>query len=460
MVEKNTELLWEQLLSFIKDERVIPIIGPELLKVDIGGETALLYTYLANHLAEKLKIVFESTDTLNTVAGRYISQKKDVREDIYPALMNAMPMLAKDKLPDALVKLAEIRSFKLFVTTSFDPLLVDALNQVRYGGKNETRVLAFSPESKDDLPEEFGQLDRATVFHLFGRLSTIPDYAVTDEDILEFMHALQSKTSRPERLFDALIKQNLMVIGCPLSDWLGRFFVRIGKKERLIVSGGKTDFMAGDQLRNEKNLTEFLHHFSSRTNIFPISSIEFVNELHQRWLALNPQTTQPVKAINPSDNEPDKMQKGAVFLSFASEDRAAVKLIRDALDQAGINVWFDEDKLSSGDKYNSKIKANIDHCSFFIPIISQSALRGGYRDVHAEWNYAHVRATGYLEHEHFILPVIIDNTSPKSDKIPMDFRKELTIDTIQVQVDKGCENFVKKIHELYRNYQRSFAQSP
>jgi hypothetical protein len=114
-------------------------------------------------------------------------------------------------------------------------------------------VLAFSPGSTNDLPVALEQLDRATVFHLFGKLTAVPEYAVTDEDVLEFMHALQSRTSRPERLFDALIKQNLMVIGCPLSDWLGRFFVRIGKKERLVISNGKTDFLVGDQLQNETN---------------------------------------------------------------------------------------------------------------------------------------------------------------------------------------------------------------
>lgn len=71
MTEKNTERLWEQLLTFIKDERVIPIVGPELLKVDIAGETTLLYTYLAKQLAKRLEIDFEPTDSLSTIAGRY-----------------------------------------------------------------------------------------------------------------------------------------------------------------------------------------------------------------------------------------------------------------------------------------------------------------------------------------------------------------------------------------------------
>ena len=289
MVEKNTERLWEQLLEFIEDGRVIPVIGPELLMLDINGKPTLLYCYLAERLANRLQISSEPSDTLNAVACRYLSQGGQ-REDLYPELKRAMPPLPEIKLPEALVKLAEIRPLNLFVTTSFDPLLAHVLNQVRYGGLEKTQVLAFSPGSTNDLPVALEQLDRATVFHLFGKLTAVPEYAVTDEDVLEFMHALQSRTSRPERLFDALIRQNLIVIGCPLSDWLGRFFVRIGKKERLVISSGKTDFLAGDQLQNETNLAEFLQHFSSRTKVFPMASIEFVNELHRRWIALHPLT--------------------------------------------------------------------------------------------------------------------------------------------------------------------------
>ncbi|MCO6426975.1 toll/interleukin-1 receptor domain-containing protein [Nitrosomonas communis] len=458
MAEKNIERLWDQLFTFIRDERVIPIVGPELLKIDIDGERTLLYTYLARQLAKKLEIYFEPTDSLSTVAGRYISQGIDRREDIYPELMNAMPSLTQDQLPDALVKLAEISKFKLFVTTSFDPLLVYALNQIRYGGESKTQVLAFSPESKDDLPKEFGQLDRVTVFHLFGKLSPIPDYVVTDEDVLEFMHALQSRTSRPDRLFDALNKQSLMVIGCPLSDWLGRFFVRIGKKERLIMSGGKTDFMAGDQLRNEKNLAEFLLHFSNRTKVFPSSSIEFVNELHQRWRALNPQTGQSANPIDIPVNDLDKMQQGAVFLSYASEDRPAVMLIRDALEQVGIDVWFDRnpDALRIGEDFELKIKTNIDQCSLFIPIISEHTLTPKPRFFRTEWNHAQQLAGRYPDNWRFIIPVAIDDTPPDTSAVPEKFRK---LHWERLPGGQTHIQFVEEIKRLYRAYQRNFVQS-
>jgi hypothetical protein len=453
MIEKNTERLWEQLLTFIEDDRVIPVVGPELLQCTIDGETTLLYNYLTKQLANRLGIDFKSTDTLNTVTARYLSKGED-REDIYPELMSVMPSIGKTQLPQALIKLTEIRSFKLFVTTCFDPMLVYALNHVRYGGQDKTRVLTFSPGMNSDMPEGFATSDRVTVFHLFGKLSTVPDYAVTDEDVLEFMHALQSKTSRPERLFDLLVKQNLMVIGCPTSDWLGRFFVRIGKKERLIVSGGKTDFLIGDHLQNEKCLADFLQHFSTRTKVFPMPSIEFVDELHQRWLAFKSQITPIEEPIDLQEDNTDDMRKGAVFLSYASEDRPAVMLIRDALEQAGIDVWFDRnpDALRVGENFELKIKINIDQCSMFIPIISQHTLTPAPRFFRTEWNHAQQLAGRYPENWRFIIPVAIDSISPDTTALPEKFRK------LHWEVLPGGQThikFVEEIKQLYRTYQKN-----
>ena len=37
-VNQNTERLWDQLLQFIDEGRVIPVIGPELLMLEIDGQ--------------------------------------------------------------------------------------------------------------------------------------------------------------------------------------------------------------------------------------------------------------------------------------------------------------------------------------------------------------------------------------------------------------------------------------
>ena len=167
---KTIEPFWDDLLHFVEDGRVIPVLGPELLTLESGGETKFLYAYLAEQLAARLQVEFQPEDNLNSVVCRYLAQDGK-RQTVYTQLKRAMPPLNEITVPGTLVKLAEIQPLKLFVTTSFDPLLAHALNQVRYGGQDKTQTLAFFLGSKDDLPTVQEQLDHATVFHLFGKLA-------------------------------------------------------------------------------------------------------------------------------------------------------------------------------------------------------------------------------------------------------------------------------------------------
>ena len=47
---------WDDLLSFIEERRVIPIVGPELLLVETDRGARLLYDWLAEKLAAKLGV--------------------------------------------------------------------------------------------------------------------------------------------------------------------------------------------------------------------------------------------------------------------------------------------------------------------------------------------------------------------------------------------------------------------
>ena len=47
---------WDDLLSYIEERRVIPIIGPELLQVRTDKGPRLLYDWLAEKLAGRLNV--------------------------------------------------------------------------------------------------------------------------------------------------------------------------------------------------------------------------------------------------------------------------------------------------------------------------------------------------------------------------------------------------------------------
>ena len=96
----------------------------------------------------------------------------------------------------------------------------------------------------------------------------MPSYAISDEDILEFICVLQSENFCPEKLFSELENNNLLLLGCGFSDWLERFFLRMAKRHRLSDPRSFVEVVADSRTPGDPNLVLFLQQVSSRTKIF------------------------------------------------------------------------------------------------------------------------------------------------------------------------------------------------
>src|SRR5262245_11160866 len=452
----DTSRFWEQVLQVVDEGRVIPVVGPDLLLQSQGESPTLLYPLLAERLAQYLELADDgvpSPASLNAVACRYLARGNDP-QDIYSALKAVMPPDTELPVPEPLVKLAQIGSFKTFVSLSFDSLLERAVNQVRFGGQKKTTVLSYSPSRTADLVPGATAGDRPVVFHLFRKLSARPDYAVTEEDTLEFLHSLQNESQRPQRLFDELNQAHLFIIGCSITEWLARFFLRASRRERLLLARGKTDIVADARVRDDAGLVLFLQQFKTGTKIFPGGgALEFVHELHERWTARHP--PQDAAAAVAAPTEPagagQTMEDGAVFLSYASEDVARVQRIKDALEQAGVDVWFDKADLNAGDDYELKIKRNIERCSLFVPVISKNCLTPKRRFFRIEWNHAQGVAQQVPPSMPFILPVAVDETSPAEPFLPDSWSK---LHWNRLPEGETTTAFVDTVRKLYRDYQK------
>jgi len=419
VVRASTERLWERLLQFIDERQVVPVVGQELLTVQVAGREVQLYSYLAERLAGRLGVPSDPSDSLNTVACRYKDAGQRI-QDVYGALKQVLSDAGPIGPPESLLKLADIRDFTLFVSMTFDSLLETALNQRRFGGDGKTDRLAYAPKKVQDLPSAIENLEHPVVFHLLGLPAATPLYAVTDEDTLEFIHSLQSQDGRPKMLFDALREKYLLVIGCGFPDWLARFFIRIARQERFIA-GDKESWVADERVHGDTGLQFFLEHFSA-TEMFPGNARTFVDELHARWMAAHPAPTAAPQA--PRTDGPaaePEMKTRSVFVSYASEDRPVVEAITQALEQAGIDVWFDRQRLELGDLWEAKIRKNIANCELFIAIISRHTLTPERRVFRMEWNRAFEEAEKAAANMRFIVPVAIDDTPESSEALPPRF---------------------------------------
>jgi TolB-like protein/tetratricopeptide (TPR) repeat protein len=115
--------------------------------------------------------------------------------------------------------------------------------------------------------------------------------------------------------------------------------------------------------------------------------------------------------------------KRAIFLSYASEDAAAVQRIAEALRSAGIEAWLDQDELGVGDTWDLKIRSQIKSCRLFMPVISaatQARTEGYFR---REWKLAVERTFDMADHIPFLLPVVIDGTRDLEARVPDKFRE-------------------------------------
>ena len=438
---------WEDLLNFIEERRVIPIIGPELLKVETDGGPRLLYDWVAEKLAGKLSVdtaQLPQPYTLNDVVCWFLASRGR-REEAYTRLRSILRD-ANFAPPLALRQLAQITDFDLYVTTTFDPLLEQAINDVRFGGAQSTEVIAYSPNRVADLPTEREKLQRPVVYHLLGRLSASPTYVISDEDTLEFICALQSEHLTPEKLFHELEHNHLLLIGSSFTNWLARFFLRMTKRHRLSDPREVGEVLADSHSGSDNRLMSFLQQVSVRTRIYGGAG-KFVDELHRRWTTRHKPAdvialgAAPQRFLPPEREMPDH----AVFVSYARDDLGAVLKLKAGLDAAGIEAWFDMERLEGGDDYDRMIHRNIARCSYFIPVVSAATerrLEGYFR---REWSYAIDRTRNIAEGAVFILPVCIDDTNAGDARVPEHFK---TVHFTRLPTGAVTPEFVCRLQDL------------
>jgi hypothetical protein len=424
---------WEDLLSFMEERRVIPIVGPELLLITTDRGPRLLLDWAAERLATRLNVSTSQLPeryTLNDVVCVFLAGRGR-REEAYVRLRSILKD-APFEPSAALRHLAAITDFDLFVTTTCDALLESAINLERFGGSPATEVISYAPNRVVDLPVERAQLTRPVVYHLFGKLSASPTYVISDEDLLEYICSLQNESLVPERLFHELEHSHLLMIGSSFTNWLARLFLRMAKRHRLSDPREVGEVLADDYTAQDARLVAFLQQVSVRTRIYS-GAERFVEELHERWQRRQKSTTtasgpglsglagsgfSPARFLPPAREMPDN----AVFISYAREDLQAVQQIKAGLEAAGITTWFDIDRLEVGDDYDRKIQRNIARCAYFIPVISaatQGRLEGYFR---REWNYALDRARNMADGALFILPVSLDGTKATEAHVPERFK--------------------------------------
>jgi hypothetical protein len=404
--------IWDRLLDSLDDRCVIPIVGPDLLHVEISGASTRLDLHIARRLALAYHLPSDNLPAerpLNHVVCKLLRQGKE-RYDICDDIFQIMKEAELRPLP-MLQRLAGITAFNLFVSTTFDPLLEKAISEVRFNNAPGVLSISYSPKRVDDLPTSKDKLTRPAVYYLFGKLSATGSYVISDEELLEYVCDLQSEARRPERLFDELKKNHLLILGEDFSDWLARIFLRTARGGRLSATRDYIEILADSNTRRDASLVSFLFHFSRHTRVFRAGgAVEFVEELSKRWRERHSQVSPGSEDLPCRD-----MPANGIFISYAREDLLFVQELKAGLEAAGLQVWFDSDRLKPGDNFNPQIEQYISKgCCCFLAVISRNTERRHEGYFRREWNLALERDKGIHFERKFIVPVVVDDTAEPS----------------------------------------------
>jgi len=449
----RAKVAWSQLEGLLARRNVIPVIGPDVVVVDGELGRRPLTDYIAKDVAETLELDqgWNEKMSLNDVACRCLASNMPI-DDVYTAVKDSLESHPFEP-PESLRKLARINAFNLFVTTTFDDLMKRALDIERFNGEDKTAVYAYSPEQVEDIPDSVDRLRGPTVYHLLGRASKVRPYVVTEEDTLEFVHALQSDMRSPKLLLDGLGSHSLLIIGSGYSDWLARFFLRVTKRERLLLARRKTDFVADARLRDEVGLKSFLKQFNAGTKVFESEASDFIDELAERWEKIAGSSPQPAPKSRSNGEEHN------VFISYAHEDSDDAKALASALRNLGVPVWLDKPAgydeqggLIGGDKFPEKIAMQIRDAALFVPLLSRNVETVDKRFFRREWGVALDAAIEASDATAYISPVKLDDIAQTSPHIPPGFKQGLHWEDIRAS---GVERVALNLREAYRNYQRA-----
>lgn len=423
MLAAENIIPWDQLLTDIHKRQVLPIIGPALTTITVdeaGGAPLPLIDAIVPGFAREHGIETQPGMTLNEAACKFLEREGQGRR---MALYNTVTRLIADHsrapVPQALVDLATITDFDVFVTSSFDGFLSRALARARPGWTAAKGRAVLHPTSVVDVPQP---LPGTFLYHILGATDQHASFAIWEEDYMEYLAALlMGPQDNLKNLIGLLRNRSLLLIGSPFHDWFVRFFLFIAKRSGIAVRNDITGAYLADNFHADHPLVFYFDKVIGSPRVLPTDPCVFVRELRQRWQAKYTLTSHEL-----IENLPVDMPRGYVFISYASQDAEAAFTLALGLHNAGIPVWLDKRRLEAGSDWEVALRRAIkQRAALFLSLIS-STTESLSADEVSERFVIKERQWAAERHEpgfRFYIPVLISPGTSSQQNEPEVFRR-------------------------------------
>jgi hypothetical protein len=148
-------------------------------------------------------------------------------------------------------------------------------------------------------------------------------------------------------------------------------------------------------------------------------------KLHQQILEQSPELVFKQRPVPGEDvpqagveprarSAPRRSAKGALFLSYAAEDRGTARFVAERLENVGWDVWWDR-QLIPGTNFSRRIREQLNAANCVVVLWSRASVDSDW--VEAEANIAH--------RQRKLIPVLIE---PVEHDVPLEFSRLHNVD--------------------------------
>ncbi|AVP98223.1 hypothetical protein C7S18_13930 [Ahniella affigens] len=371
------------LLTEIQEGSVLPVIGPSVVTSGESGSNCSLYREIAEPMARRLGVTAKEDASAFDVARDAIAQGMPI-VSIWRELKHAIRSIHQPG--EALRAIAGIRRFDLFLSTTPDKLLYEAVKLERKGLEQFVANRYFTDQGA--LPSAGSELDnsgcdlpaRRNLISIYQLLGSVEAHTgpVWEDDYIEYVFSMIRDEARLSNLFRQIRGKSLLLIGAPAEDWIVRFLLRTALGKRLSdPSSQSKHFLAEARSEANEPMLFFFEKGARVTRVIEGDPIQFAIDLRRRWDEFQPTShggSAPAHRVYHRNG--DSCPGNSVFISYSSADVACVDNLTEAFQFHKIPYWLDRERLLAGDPLRSKIEAAIvTQCRLFLAIVSKSTER-------------------------------------------------------------------------------------
>lgn len=374
---------WRELLDEIDKGNVIPVLGPDLLTepkvIDPAtGRVENLHQQIISFIAARTNVESKPRTFSQLVYDEHYrlavnSNTKEIYSLITQILDNLEIIDEIDGNPSKmLMDLLGTRKFPFVITTSFTPVVENAMRKI-WGDVN---VMKFTNNPSDSKPECGGDiltdedLMRPTVYYMYGKYCDNHEkYVVTDSNMMKFCSAWLKGDGVPKNLYEILKRKYLLILGNNYSDWLFRF-VWYGLRDT-------TDDMKSDYVVKEMPEDAFKQFLERLETFFQENPAEVIQRIKEDMEARTLKKTA-------------KSYKHDVFISYSRTDSEIATNLYNALKALKLNVWFDNTSIEKAADWEDSITRGIQDSRLFVPILTKNVEKEAIvpHEYRSEWNIA------------------------------------------------------------------------